>query len=872
MTKAHKRVEEAPRESEELFRSLVELSPYAIAVHSDERMVFVNRAGTELLGATDPEEIIGKPLWDFVHRDHLAAVRKRIQRTRPEGKEVNLIEEKLVRLDGRAIDVEMAAIAITYQGKPARQVVFRDISKRKQAEEAVRESEVRYRTLVETARDVIFTLSVEGMLLSLNSAFETVTGWSRAEWVGKPFAPIIHADDRAAAVENFRRILQGEVPPNFEVRILTKSGEYLTGEFGARPLIADAKVVGAFGIVRDITERKRAEEATERVRRRDETLVETSPVGVVVVDASGRVVLVNREAERITDFSYKRGDPLEALHQGAVRRRPDGTEYAPEELPVARALYQGETVRAEEIRFHFADGRTVPTLVNAVPISGTEGEVAGAIVIIQDITPLEELEKLRGEFLGIVSHELKTPVTAIKGSAAMALTGRDLPDAPQARELFEIIDEQADRLAELIDNLLDMTRIEAGSLTVSPEATDVRTVLEEARATSARSHALHEIQIQVPDDLPTVNADRRRLAQVLLNLLSNAAKFSPEGEPITITVEDDSSRVMVHVRDRGRGIPADKLPHLFKKFSRVHERQGRGLQGSGLGLAICKGIVEAHGGRIWVDSEGEGKGSTFSFTLPVATEESAAPVAETTRRAVHLGKMGRPGERTRILAVDDEPRVLGLLQRVLDGAGYQVAVTSDPSQVPRLVELEEPDLVLLDLFLPGTTGFDLLKQIREFSGVPVIFLTVSDKEENAVQALKAGADDYITKPFSPSELVARIAAALRRRVVPDVTEVRPPFVLGDLTVEFVERRVTVGGRPVSLSATEYKLLYELATHAGQVLTHDQILHRVWGPRYSGETEVIRSFVRNLRRKLGDHARHPRYIFTEPQVGYRMPKP
>jgi len=135
-----------------------------------------------------------------------------------------------------------------------------------------------------------------------------------------------------------------------------------------------------------------------------------------------------------------------------------------------------------------------------------------------------------------------------------------------------------------------------------------------------------------------------------------------------------------------------------------------------------------------------------------------------------------------------------------------------------------------------------------------------------------GADDYITKPFSPSELLARIGAALRRRVLPDVTEVRPPFVLGNLTINFVERQVSVGGQNVSLSATEYKILYELATHAGRPMTYEQILHKVWGPEYSGETELIRSFVSNVRRKLGDDARDPRFILTERQVGYRMPKP
>ena len=215
--------------------------------------------------------------------------------------------------------------------------------------------------------------------------------------------------------------------------------------------------------------------------------------------------------------------------------------------------------------------------------------------------------------------------------------------------------------------------------------------------------------------------------------------------------------------------------------------------------------------------------------------------------------------------------MLRYLQHSLDEAGYQCIVTSDPSQVTKFVELEQPDLILLDLRLPGISGFDLLARIREFSAAPVIFLTASDSSDDTVRALKLGADDYVTKPFAPSELLARIEAALRRRSLPGMSDSRPPFKVKDLEINFAERRVLLGGKEISLSATEYKLLYELATHSGLVLTFDQILQRVWGAEYAGETELVRSFIRNLRRKLNDDAKQPRYILTERQIGYRMVK-
>ena len=219
----------------------------------------------------------------------------------------------------------------------------------------------------------------------------------------------------------------------------------------------------------------------------------------------------------------------------------------------------------------------------------------------------------------------------------------------------------------------------------------------------------------------------------------------------------------------------------------------------------------------------------------------------------------------RILAVDDEPQVLWLLRNILSNQGYKSLGTGNPDEMMRLMETEHPHLVLLDLMLPGTSGFELMARIREVSEVPIIFLSANDQEENVVKALAMGADDYMIKPFSSTELLARVASSLRKRRGAGTTAPRQPFNMGDLAIDYADRSVTVSARPVRLSATEYKLLFELSTNAGRVLTRDQILRRVWGSEYSGERDLLRAAVKNLRRKLGDDAR-------EPRVGYRMAKP
>ena len=222
----------------------------------------------------------------------------------------------------------------------------------------------------------------------------------------------------------------------------------------------------------------------------------------------------------------------------------------------------------------------------------------------------------------------------------------------------------------------------------------------------------------------------------------------------------------------------------------------------------------------------------------------------------------------RVLAVDDDPQALRYVSDALSRAGYAPIVTGNPEEALRLVEAEKPDLVILDLMLPGTDGIELMKDILEMADVPVIFLSAYGRDELIARAFDTGAVDYVVKPFSPTELAARIRAALRKR---EVSEPAEPYVLGDLTIDYAERGVTLAGRPVELMAIEYRMLAELSANAGRVLTYDHLLQRVWGEKSSGDVRPMRTIVSKLRRKLGDNADNPTYIFTEPRVGYRMPK-
>ncbi|MYC26670.1 MAG: response regulator [Nitrospira sp. SB0662_bin_26] len=608
----------------------------------------------------------------------------------------------------------------------------------------------------------------------------------------------------------------------------------------------------------------RAHRDEQRARADLEALVETSPVGVVVFDAkTGRPVSFNREVRRIFEGLRTADRPLEELLEVLTCRFADGSEVELAEFPLARALGDATTMRAEEIVISVPDGRSIRTLINVTPIRAEDGEMVSVIVTMQDLAPLEELERLRAEFLGMVSHELRTPLAAIKGSAAAVLGAAPALPQTEVQQFFRIIDAQADHMQGLIGNLLDAGRIEAGTLSVDPGPADLADLVDRARTTFLSGGARHAVHIDLPPALPPVMADRERIVQVLNNLLSNAARHSPESSPIRVEASRDGAHVAVSVSDQGRGVPPEMLGQLFRKHvALTGGDSGHGTAASGLGLAICKGLVEAHGGRIRAESAGLGQGARFTFTLPVAeggdARAKARPAAKRT-----------PGEASatpRILVVDDDPHTLRSVRDALTQAGYTVLVTTEAGEIAGLVRAEKPQLVLLDLMLPGTGGIELMTEVAELSDLPVIFISGYGRDETIARAFEAGAADYIVKPFSATELTARVGAALRARAG------SAPFVLGALAIDYERRRVTVDGRAVALTATEYEILRILSVNAGRVVTSESLLRRAWDARDATDTERVRAFVKQLRAKLGDDAARPTWIFNERGIGYRMAKP
>ena len=256
-----------------------------------------------------------------------------------------------------------------------------------------------------------------------------------------------------------------------------------------------------------------------------------------------------------------------------------------------------------------------------------------------------------------------------------------------------------------------------------------------------------------------------------------------------------------------------------------------------------------------------GQGARFTFTVPAAADAARAPAG-----GGGPAPAGRQNGRAPVLVVDDDPLTLRFVREALLQAGFAPVATGEPSEIPDIVRTERPCLVLLDLMLPGADGIELMETVPELSDVPVIFISAYGRDETVARALELGAADYLVKPFSATELTARIAAALRRQAGPET------FVLGTLAVSYAERRVTVDGRPVRLTATEYKLLRLLTLNAGSVSTYESIVHGLWNGSEVADADRVRTFVKQLRRKLGDDSKRPAWILNERGVGYRVPRP
>ncbi len=657
---------------------------------------------------------------------------------------------------------------------------------------------------------------------------------------------------------------------------------YLTEKEGEQEFTQEDEDVAAMIAAQaaSVVSNFRRYEAEHRAKADLETLMEICPIAVSVFDARlGVISYMNQESRRILRAVAPLSDDLDDIFQSLKFTRPDGREVSFEDLPGTRALQSGETTIAEEIVVHLPDGKTLTTLTNCAPIFSGSGEIVSVLTVMQDMTPLEQQERRRAEFLGKVSEELRTPLTTIKGSvfALRSILEAMYPSEPM--QLLRIIDQQTDLMRSQINSLIELTQIETGTLSVITEPADVRRLIELSCGEYLRHHAEITIQLDIAEGLAMVLADRQRISKVLHSFLRQAARYSSELSQVTVSASMVDIYVAISVSVEGRFAPPERVSFpinatehakVFKKATQAHTKAAELVsQRDGLAMAFCRGVVEAHGGRIRTEVDEQKGRLSLTFTLPSVEEGEiiSAATAEISGESLPVSP-----KRTRILVAIEDPRLLGTVRKVLHNAGYGAVLSTGLHDVEQLASSEGAELIVLDIAGREEECFRILRRAGKSLHVPAIVLCERDDENYVVRAFEMGADGYMVKPFSPTELVARIRATLRRTTGGRESDESETFQLGDVLINFDERTVYVSSQPIQLTATEYRLLTELANTAGKVLIQDRLLHRVWGPEYTGDPQLLRSYIKSLRQKLGDNARSPKYIFTEHGIGYRMAKP
>jgi signal transduction histidine kinase/ActR/RegA family two-component response regulator len=379
---------------------------------------------------------------------------------------------------------------------------------------------------------------------------------------------------------------------------------------------------------------------------------------------------------------------------------------------------------------------------------------------------LRRLDELKSEFLAMVSHELRTPLTAIVGYSRLLLRQVHGPLAPKQIEQQEAIFRSAQRLTDLINELLDVSRLESGRVELSPRPTDARIVVDQAIAVVAVAAQAKRISIVngIARDSSAVQADPERLQQVLVNLLSNAVKFTPDGGGVTVTSGRQKDQFLITVQDTGVGIPKEELARIWDPFYQVESTLRRRHGGSGLGLTIVRRLVELHGGVVRAESEGENRGARFTFTLPVATEPAVQEAAPARDAGIDTVLAGR-----RVLIVEDEPENQKLMRTVIeDLLGGRSSVCTDGERAVFEAVEDPPALILLDLMLPSVSGWEVARRLRQnhrTKGVPIIAVSALARAQERESALHAGCDGYLSKPFSPEEMARMITTTLSRQGV-----------------------------------------------------------------------------------------------------------
>ena len=654
-----KQAEEALRESEERYKGLFDRTLSCVYLHDFEgRFVDANDAALNLLGYTR-EEIPSLDFYSFIGEEELPTASRNLEEILQTGLQKTPTEFKLKKKDGSYVWVVTEASLIYKKGNPyAVQGIARDITEQKLAEEALRKSEERYRSLFEQSRDAIYITSREGNFAYINQSFLDLFGYTREEITDlKVQETYANPDDRPSFQKEIEQ--KGSVR-DYELKLRKKDGTEMECLLTATVRLANnGSILGYQGIIRDITKHKRADEKIKeysknlermvevRTRRLNHALYEAEEArdringilksvadGLIVTDINNRIILVNRAAEDLLGVCSSEviDRPVDfAIQENTLRNRINTT------LDKKETGYQFD--------FELPGKDTKPSRImraRTSVIQGKSGEETCIVTIMHDVTDEREVDRMKTEFISTAAHELRTPLTAIRGFSEILLTRDDIK-GEEKRKFLSYINKQSVNLVNIITDLLDISRIESAlGFSLKKVPCNIARIINDVVPYFQEQSPRHIFEVVLPEESAEVMVDKEKIGQVLENVLSNAVKYSPEGGLIRVTGgltmsdlrlrnaeqfetehsahseirnQKSSMEYQISIEDQGIGMTPGQVKRIFDRFYRA-DASNTASPGTGLGMSIVKNLVEAHGGKVWVESK-LAKGTTVRFMIPV---------------------------------------------------------------------------------------------------------------------------------------------------------------------------------------------------------------------------------------------------------------
>jgi len=751
----------------EVFRvTLRSIGDAVLTTDTEGRITYINEVAESLTGWSH-KDALGQPLervFQILNEVTRQPVENPATRSLREGVVVGLANHTvLIKKDGNECPIDDSAAPIRdEQGYVSGCVlIFRDVSAQRLIERDKANQLLTARLLasiVETSNDAIISKSLDGIIQSWNAGAERVFGFTAEEVLGRHISLVIPPERLAEEDQIIAKLSAGQRIEHFETERVRSDGQLIMVSLTISPIKdAAGNVTGASKIVRDVTARRR----TERERQNFVTVVENSTDFIGMCDLQGLPFFINRaglEMIGLDDLEEARNTPIQEFFfpedQGMIMN---------EFFPAILANGHGEV----EVRFrHFKTGEPRWMAYKVLTLTNAANEPVGFATVSQDVTErkqladdlrrlaadLAETDRRKNEFLATLAHELRNPLAPMSNMLEVVKQAGD--DAEVLKQAHDTIERQLGQMVRLVDDLLDLNRITYDRLELRRSEVELSSVVQQAVevARPLIDAAGHDLIIDLPDEPVYLNADRARLAQVFGNLLNNSSKYTRPNGRISLSAKRIDHEVVLTVKDNGAGIPQDKLDQIFDMFMQVDLTAERSQGGLGIGLTLVKRLVEMHAGSIEARSAGEGEGSEFIVRLPVITKPSGA---------AQTGPAAEPSPQRRILIVDDNRDAADSLAMLMEITGNTTYVAHDGIEAIEEIEKHRPEVVLLDIGLPGLTGHEVCRRVRQQpwgKNIVMIALTGWGQEDDRRKSEEAGFNGHLVKPVDYDKLLELLSS------------------------------------------------------------------------------------------------------------------